>query len=412
MGEHVPDYLARRFSGPPRSDLMPSAAYRGQLEIVKWLFDNGGQQPRTSLERACEEAHWPIAEFLLDRGVAPTEECFYAATLYGNRALLERMLELSPGVHHRMLNGSAYGGHLDLLEWAWSLGCRAEYLMYCSDKSIADSACDGWHPDQPKVLDWLLAHGFTFTSQAYGEAVSIGRIDILEWLHAHAVDPLTDSHSKSWLMRRAAELGNIEIMQWLHDHGIASIGENGVIARAVEKIDQDRACYSFTSNHPRRRRHDGLPTIESVRWLLEHGYTRDEEQTKGWLALDQVRDPDVARLLLDHDFKFSPQSITNAIMHNSYDLVELFLERGAPLGLDALDTAIRSRDPDFALVKRLTALGCGYLEDSLYACDSETLDFLRAHGRVRVHDPAHPYAEYDWYKPPTTMPVNWLTALE
>lgn len=403
MGEHVPDYVAQRHAQPPRSDLMPSAAYKGRLEIVKWLFDNGGQCPRTSLERACEEAHWEVADFLLDKSVVPTEECFYATAQYGNRALLDRMLEASPGVHHRMLNGAAYGGHLDLLEWAWSLGCRDRYLMYCSDQNIADSSCDCRHPDQTKVLDWLLAHGFAFTSQAYGEAISAERVDILEWLHAHGVDPFTESHARSWLMKRAAEIGNVEVMQWLHDHGAVSTEEDGVLARVVDRIDQDRFQSESTSNHPKRKkkRH---PTIETVRWLLEHGYTRDDEITKGWTALDQVRDPDVAKLLLEHDLKFSPQSLANAIRNNIPDLVELFLERGAPLSLDALDSAARIRDPDLALVTRLNALGCGYLADTPENSSEEIADFLRAHGCVRVHDPAHPWAEYDWYKP--TTPFN------
>lgn len=73
---------------PRTNDLYYNIAAKGRLEMLKWLYD--------ILPREHDQIMHPIMKSVVFKSWVPDIT----------------------------LNGAAYGGHVDVLEWLWSVGCR------------------------------------------------------------------------------------------------------------------------------------------------------------------------------------------------------------------------------------------------------------------------------------------------
>ncbi|KAK3243983.1 hypothetical protein CYMTET_46390 [Cymbomonas tetramitiformis] len=125
-------------------------------------------------------------------------------------------------------NAAAAGGHLEMLKWAHEHGCPWDastcrdaaaggYLGCCSGR---ESMAAPWPQHQVaafgghlEVLQWAHEHGCPWNASTSRNAAYCGHLEVLQWVREHGC-PWDAS-----TCRNAAAGGHLEVLQWAREHG-------------------------------------------------------------------------------------------------------------------------------------------------------------------------------------------------
>lgn len=223
-------------------DLLRTAAWVGDLDVVNWVHDQY-QQYGVHLETEV------------------VEDALYSAARRGHRAMMEFMREHSScSFGQRCLEGSIAGGNLELAQWIQSQSNILRVQASCLREPAANGQAD--------VIVWALDNldldGRSDLENAVSDAAGAGNVEILKRIYESIGDPNLIARSNP--VTSAAMRGHLEVVQWLHAHRPDPISSS-----AIE--------YAIEHGH-----------IEVVRWLCEHFPSIVSKQAFEWAAMHNQLD--------------------------------------------------------------------------------------------------------------------------
>ncbi|KAK1944313.1 putative ankyrin repeat protein [Phytophthora citrophthora] len=256
------------------SEAMFAAAGAGQLEVVKYLYEEYYDDPNVELFRE--------GDVILPRQVR--EDNFFrpsttmdVAARNGHLHVLQFLQEierhsamiLCPGQHPRCtsaaMDAAAARGHLDVLKWLHihrSEGCttkamdlaasRRYHIPFCLGSS-SGTCCLGKVPssfyvNQLEVVQWLHANRSEgCTDIAMDGAASNGDFTMLKWLHFN-----TSATCTHRAVEGAATLGRLDIVQWLELTRMVTVSPTALV-------------YAAANGH-----------LDVVQWLHKEGWSTSE----------------------------------------------------------------------------------------------------------------------------------------
>ena len=127
------------------------AARNGHVHVIQWLLERFPCDNKALYEGAVHERHFAILEWLVRRGILPTDcaRCCQLAAKHGDLALLQWLRRNHCPWNAKTCYAAASGGHLHVLQWARQEGCPW-------DETVCMYAAAGGHLD---ILQWAHQHG-------------------------------------------------------------------------------------------------------------------------------------------------------------------------------------------------------------------------------------------------------------
>lgn len=104
---------------------------------------------------------------------------------------------------NRIWYWAAFGGHMDILEWAR----EQEYQFDCL---VCTGAAEGGHLN---ILKWAREKNYPWDSQVCVRAARNGHLDILKWARSNGCP------WNSQTCEKAAKYGRFEVLQWAKSNG-------------------------------------------------------------------------------------------------------------------------------------------------------------------------------------------------
>lgn len=223
------------------------AAFHGHLEMVQWLYAQGGKaNSNDSMDGAAAGGHLEIVQWLhANQPYGPKEEAMDVAAWNGHVHILQWLHENAPECSgtRRAMDLAAGRGHLAVVQWLHtnrSEGCT---------KNAMDNASSNGHLD---VVQWLHANRSEGCSRkAINQAISNGHVETVEFLHSTRLPSAISASA----MDKAATNGHLKMMQWLQSN-------------LSPTWTQDALDSAARNGH-----------AEVVRYLVEHCGLRCSQQT-------------------------------------------------------------------------------------------------------------------------------------
>jgi hypothetical protein len=220
--------------------VLHEAARNGHVHVVEWVVLNAGASVADLanldvIHAAAVVDNIDVAKFVLSRGLLPLSSSVMDATAgYGQLELLQWMYENGgEGCTDSAIDQTASNGHLDTVQYLHSKGLNA------STKAMDGAARNG-HFEVVKFLDENRFEGCTL--EAFSSAVRKNRLDVAQYLFEHrradctsvSIDRVArkggiemlkwlqnncpDAHGSTDAMDDAAANGKLEVVRFLHDN--------------------------------------------------------------------------------------------------------------------------------------------------------------------------------------------------
>lgn len=297
----------------PSFDLV---AGTGEISVLEWLYQQGQRPTEVAITQAAHHGHLSNIRWLEQLGVPTTPDAALAA---------------------------AQSGHLDILEYLFQRGP-------VTDERLAVAAAE--HSHLP-VLQWLYNHGVKFNSMVYTHAVASGRTDIIEYLKSLPGDSdgrieeggLTGMNLDEQevilkvepeVIIYAARYGNLDVVRQYHDplyqtYALKAAVVNGHLDVVVELLNR------------------GAPIHGLLSLAAEHGHQdivvellnreTDPNYTTAIITAIRAGHSDLVRMMLDYTTVDSGM-LSAAVRYGQRELEELFLERGAVIDAEDLESYV------------------------------------------------------------------------
>jgi hypothetical protein len=184
------------------------AADGGHIALLEWLFSIDADFTTEATRGACEHGKLDALRWLHAHGVPWNEQAFNAAAAGGSIELLQFMHANGAEWGESTAAAAAQSGHLDTLKYLHDTNASL-------DTSIAAAADKG----HMHILHWLLDNGVKSryprrSNYCYWSFdPKVASIEVLELLHSHGV-PLDE------YCVFAAFYGNMDMLCWLHEHAV------------------------------------------------------------------------------------------------------------------------------------------------------------------------------------------------
>ncbi|KAK1930046.1 putative ankyrin repeat protein [Phytophthora citrophthora] len=287
------------------SESLEVAASRGDLKIVKWLFERFKNCEVTVevVETAAKNGQLQLLQFLKEN-----ERTSSHTVHWGGRSLVEAVENGHSEVAHWLFQQTTneYGeaqvtntiktalrvGDVKMAEFLLPQGkCILDYAEFCSN---------------PDIIEWKLDCGY-FKRDAFSSGVAIkylvpsGRLDLMQRIaELHEPPPDNSDWPTNWrsAMVLACVYGDLSILQWLMDHPggrwilqgddrlfselVFSAAYNGNIAvmeflydrGAIDKV-RDAMVHVIRENH-----------LDMVKWLIKH--FPESERIPDYCVMDEA----------------------------------------------------------------------------------------------------------------------------
>ncbi|OWY95634.1 hypothetical protein PHMEG_00034310, partial [Phytophthora megakarya] len=231
--------------------VMSEAARNGHLEMVQWIYENVETDTSFAMEEAARNGHLDVLRWLHQRKCCP-DTCTTST-----------------------MDGAVDGGHFLIANWLLencSKGCSHNAPICAADKGNL------------KMLQWLHVHfNQKFSKAVMDKAAWYGHLDVVKWLHEYRTEGCS-----TVAMDMAAACGHLDVVQWLHDNR-----DEGCTRQAMDEaaangyLDVLKWLHSNRSEGCTRtfgvcdgiiKRPIRCGHYAVVRWLLEHNldtYRRD-----------------------------------------------------------------------------------------------------------------------------------------
>ncbi|KAL3657628.1 hypothetical protein V7S43_017431 [Phytophthora oleae] len=213
------------------SELVFSAAYKGNIAVMEFLYDRGAiDKVRDALAHAIRENHFDMVKWLIkhfpESERIPDYCVMDEAARYGRLEMLQYFQELdelavpgysrsvTPPTRRRARNSSG-----DKFMMQMFVPASDDYLK------VHPTLCryrSGWLPTEPmddaaanghlEVVKWLhFNRSEGCTTAAMDCAAANGHLEVVTWLHTHRLEGCTNK-----AMDGAAENGHLDVTQWLY----------------------------------------------------------------------------------------------------------------------------------------------------------------------------------------------------
>ena len=196
--------------GPPGPALLKGAS----LETLKWMKEMGCSfepvwvhTPSQIFEGAAWEGDIEVLKWLRENGLTWNERALDYAATAGNLEALKWFYSTIPefGEDSMCYTFAAEGGHLEVLKWLKAVGCPHDD----HPEWISASAAMGGHLD---ALKWLKDNGFQLCKEATWYAASKNHLEMLKWLRENGCEWSEQTCAA------AAKGGALEALKWLREH--------------------------------------------------------------------------------------------------------------------------------------------------------------------------------------------------
>jgi len=144
--------------------------------------------------------------------------------------LLKKLLEFDRKYANYMTDGTAYAGHLAVLQWARQNGCEwdswtcgyaaknghLEMLQWARQNGCDwDSFTCSWAAinGHLRVLQWARQNGCDWNSSTCSNAALNGHLEVLQWARQNGCE------WNSLTFSNAAENGHLEVLEWARQNG-------------------------------------------------------------------------------------------------------------------------------------------------------------------------------------------------
>ncbi len=172
------------------------AAFKGYLDIVKWLHQNRTEGCTTdAMDCAAGGGHLDIVKWLDNNR---TEGCTTDA-----------------------MDCAAGGGYLDIVKWLHNNrteGCTMRAMNYAASQDHLD------------IVKWLHKNRTEgCTTDAMDNAAMDGHLDVIKWLHENRTEGCTEQ-AIDW----AAKYGRLDVIRWLYHNRIEGCTQRAIINAILE----------------------------------------------------------------------------------------------------------------------------------------------------------------------------------
>ena len=207
-----------------RDDVFISGSRSGNIDLLQWVLDNGGQWTAYGFEGAAGHGRVETLKWLREEGIRRFQVDFFTSNetadvfpTNSQPGLLSAlswivntacsvMILTPPLARQVMCLAAAREGQVHVLQWLQTQGVDA-VGMSVTAKQAAESG-------RVSVLEWLRDNGRKISSKLYKHAAKGGQIEIFEWLLKHqCVPPLEEACCEN-----AVEGGSLEAVKWLREH--------------------------------------------------------------------------------------------------------------------------------------------------------------------------------------------------
>ncbi|GAB9469883.1 hypothetical protein Gpo141_00007146 [Globisporangium polare] len=219
---------------PPKrySSAMITAAGRGRMDVVEWLFRTGERLPQ---DRA---------------GLLEDRRCGYN--------------------YEYALSRAAAGGHFTVVQWLFH-----HLRALCSDqgapeRSAIEAAAGRGRAD---IVEWLFSRVHTDDTRFGYDitlAVELGHLELVEWIAARA-----DVYMHMQIVSLVATNGHLAMLKWLHREFPNKLRrESSAMMNAVEKdhLPVVKWLYEHNRGDNRMQSLNSATSFEMVQWLHAHDW--------------------------------------------------------------------------------------------------------------------------------------------
>jgi len=220
------------------SSVFEHAAFRGNLQVMEWLLENGCLFGKVTFRGAARNGNLDNMKWLLSKG-CPLDDgwALYSASRKGNLDNMKWLLSKGCPINENTFTCSARKGNLDNMKWLRSEGCPFDERTFeeASKKGNLDN------------MKWLLSEGCPWKKDTFEQAANNGNLDNMKWLLEN------NCPFDEWTFANAAKNGNLDNMKWLLSKGCP-------MNKAVFSI----SCYYNED-------------LETMKWLKFNGCPWDED---------------------------------------------------------------------------------------------------------------------------------------
>ncbi|AVK76102.1 Ankyrin repeat domain containing protein [Pandoravirus neocaledonia] len=183
---------------------MEDAAFYGHLAIIRWALSEGCPRVGWVANRAAAGGHLDLLDYLYSIGwcYRNTHLCDGAAR-GGHWHVMSWARDKNYPWGEWTCANAAKGGHLEMLQWLRGNGCPW-------DRWTCIYAAEGGHLD---VLQWARSNGCPWDEWACSGAAKGGHLEVLQWLRAN------DCPWTEYVCSGAAKRGHLALLQWARAHG-------------------------------------------------------------------------------------------------------------------------------------------------------------------------------------------------
>jgi hypothetical protein len=262
-------------------NVVKNAARNGHLEIIKWLVEIGFDLPHVIDLYAAENGHLEIIKFLHSRGhpiasisdaAAYPEtlnwmqknvsgrhaESYECAIMYGNLDLCKWLfLNNHSWNSDYLFYIAAKRGHLDICKWLYENNYRSNGGFY--------GAVRGESEKMFEIIEWFLEKGFTPDPEACAAAIENKNYDVLNWLLKRGFKFSATSYTA------AARIGDVELLELIKSTGCGWEVSKWLMSVVAAQNGHLNVLKWMRSNNIEFHRYmmPEASTLEVVKWLHE-----------------------------------------------------------------------------------------------------------------------------------------------
>ena len=179
------------------------AAWKGHLDMLKYLHENGCPWNKWTCRRAAWKGHLDALKYLHENGCPWDKWTSARAAQYGNLGVLKYLHENGCPWGEGICLVAAGAGHLDMLKYAHENGCP------WNEWTCRGAASNG-HLD---TLKYAHQNSCPWNEEACHDAAEWGRLNVLKYLHENGC-PWNEMTCD-----KAAAGGHLDVLKYLRENG-------------------------------------------------------------------------------------------------------------------------------------------------------------------------------------------------
>ncbi|PNH10621.1 Superoxide dismutase [Mn], mitochondrial, partial [Tetrabaena socialis] len=335
-----------------------AAAGAGQLEVCRWLRQEGCPWDYSTLEAAAEGGHQDVCEWLLAGGCPWSNKAAGAAARGGHVGLMDWLL--ATGLYSfstGLVEAATAGCDLPTLQRLHTTHVTTQLDEY-SKAMVLASAAGSLTADWRAKVEWLEGQGCPRTVEACVQAVKLpDRRGRLQWLQQRGY-PLD-----GYVAEAAAAVGAVDVLQYVLE-SVVALEERTVAMAALEALRGGHLAV-LQALHARGFDIAGAATAASARghlpvvaWLVEVLGADKVLSAELFASAAKSGNMELLAWLPDRGCPWDHNTFAQAAEAGCEEQLEWLAGRGCPMGEDGEPYSWAAKNGDLATLRCLQRLGC------------------------------------------------------